>query len=162
MLNRSLTLAALLLVVALPNSADAQAGGPRRAPARRGAATVATDGVERDSTGNVVFRREVYSYPGSGRRDPFSSLIASGDIRPMIADLQIVAITLGQSERQSIATLKDRSSNEIYRVRVGSVFGRMRVTSIRQREVVVEIDEFGYKRQETLSINVPAGGGRRP
>lgn len=157
---RIVSLVALLLVAALPDFAEAQAGGRRPAPRRP--TNVSTDGVERDSTGNVLFRREVYSYPGSNRRDPFSSLIESGDIRPMIADLQIVAITLGQVERQSIATLKDRSSNEIYRVRVGSVFGRMRVTSIRQREVVVEIDEFGNKRQETLSINVPAGGGRRP
>jgi hypothetical protein len=161
MQRRLLCLAGLAVIaVALPMLVDAQ-GGRAGAAARRPAA-VKTDGLERDSLGNVLFRREVYSYPSAGRRDPFSSLIESGDIRPMIADLQIVAITVGQSDRQSIATLKDVSSSEIYRVRVGSVFGRMRVTSIRQREVTVEIDEFGYKRQETLSINVPVGGGRRP
>ena len=160
--RRFLTLAALaVLAVTLPMLADAQGG--RAGAARRPAApTVNTEGLERDSAGNVLFRREVYNYPSSGRRDPFASLIGTGDIRPMIADLQIIAITVGQSDRQSIATLKDRSSDEIYRVRVGSVFGRMRVTAIRQRDVVVEIDEFGYKRQETLSINVPVGGGRTP
>jgi hypothetical protein len=159
MLRRPFVLVAmLLLAVTLPMLSDAQEGaaGPQ-APAK-----VATDGIERDSAGNVLFRREVYSYPSAGRRDPFSSLIGTGDIRPMMADLLIVAITVGQSDRQSIATLKDRSTDEVYRVRVGSVFGRMRVTAIRQREIVVEIDEFGYKRQETLSINVPVGGGRRP
>lgn len=160
MLRRSLTLVALLLLaVTLPMLVDAQG---RRAGGARRPAEVATDGLERDSSGNVLFRREVYNYPSSGRRDPFSSLIESGDLRPMIADLQIIAITVGQSDRQSIATLKDRSSDEIYRVRVGAVFGRMRVTSIRQREITVEIDEFGNKRQETLSINVPVGGGRTP
>jgi hypothetical protein len=150
----------VLLAVLLPSRAEAQG---RRAGARRpAAATIPTEGIVRDSAGNVQFNREVYSYPSSGRRDPFSSLIETGDIRPMMADLQIIAITLGASERLSIATLKDKSSDEIYRVRVGSVFGRMRVTSIRQREIGLEIDEFGYKRQETLSINVPVGGGRRP
>jgi hypothetical protein len=159
MMRRSLSILGLILVaVALPMLSDAQEG---RARSRRPAA-VATDGIERDSSGNVLFRREVYSYPSGGRRDPFSSLIETGDIRPMIADLIVIAITLGQSDRQSIATLKDRSSDEIYRVRVGSVFGRMRVTAIRQREIEVEIDEFGYKRQENLSINVPVGGGRSP
>lgn len=159
MLRRSLALIALVsLAVTLPMLADAQGGGAGAARP----ADVATDGIERDSAGNVLFRREVYNYPSAGRRDPFSSLIETGDIRPMLADLQIIAITTGQNERQSIATLKDRSSDEIYRVRVGSVFGRMRVTAIRPRELLLEIDEFGYKRQETLSINVPVGGGRTP
>lgn len=154
--RRALTLFALIAVaVALPMLADAQARRGARAAA---APKVSTDGLQRDSSGNVLFSREVYNYPSQGRRDPFSSLIETGDIRPMIADLQVVAITLGQSDRTSIATLKDKSSNEIYRVRVGSVFGRLRVTAIRQREVMVEIDEFGYKRQESLSINVPVGG----
>ena len=158
MLRRTITLVALVATTAtLPMLVDAQA---RRGAARPAAPKVVTDGLQRDSSGNVLFSREVYNYPSQGRRDPFSSLIETGDIRPMIADLQVVAITLGQSDRNSIATLKDKSSNEIYRVRVGSVFGRLRVTAIRQREVVVEIDEFGYKRQEILSINVPVGGGR--
>ncbi len=158
MLRRILSgITLVTLAVTASASAAAQEARPAGPPPE-----VPTTGVERDSSGNVVFRREVYNYPAASRRDPFSSLIESGDIRPMIADLQIVAITVGQSDRQSIATLKDRSSDEIYRVRVGSVFGRMRVTSIRQRDIVVEIDEFGYKRQETLSIIVPAGGGRRP
>lgn len=159
MLRRSLAfLALVLLAVTLPMLVDAQGGGAGAARP----ASVATDAIERDSAGNVLFRREVYNYPSAGRRDPFSSLIETGDIRPMLADLQIIAITTGQNERQSIATLKDRSSDEIYRVRVGSVFGRMRVTAIRPRELLLEIDEFGYKRQETLSINVPVGGGRTP
>jgi hypothetical protein len=38
----------------------------------------------------------------------------------------------------------------------------MRVTAIRQREVALAIDEFGFTRQEVLSINVPSGGGRTP
>lgn len=152
--------AAVFVVAALaPAESGAQAARQRPQPARP---AVATDAVQRDSAGNVVFNREVYGYPRSGRRDPFSSLIESGDIRPMLQDLQVVAITMAQNERQSIATLQDVSSKEIYRVRVGSVFGRMRVVSIRQRELVLAIDEFGNTRQETLSINVPVGGGRTP
>ena len=147
--------AAMIAVPMLLTGQGRRAGGSE-APAGE----VNTANVPRDSAGNVIFRREVFSYPSSGRRDPFSSLIDNGDIRPLIQDLEIVAITVGQSDRFSIATLKDVSSNEIYRVRVGSVFGRMRVVAIRQREVVVAIDEFGNTRQETLSINVSVGGGR--
>lgn len=151
---RHLILAVLALAM-LPALASAQANNRRRV-------TVPTDGVKRDSSGAVIFNREVYNYPSSGRRDPFSSLIETGDIRPMLQDLEIVAITLAPSPAQSIATLKDVSSNEIYRVRVGSVFGRLRVVAIRQRDVVLAIDEFGNTRQETLSITVPVGGGRTP
>ncbi len=161
MTRRTGALALLAVVVALPLMATAQG---RRAGGSGGGepGKISTDALKRDSSGNVIFNREVFSYPSGGRRDPFSSLIETGDIRPMLADLEIVAITLSTNERMSIATLKDKSSDEIYRVRVGSVFGRMRVVAIRQREVVVAIDEFGNTRQETLSINVSVGGGRTP
>lgn len=155
MSQRMLTLG-LALFLALPAISEAQG----RRPARP--VEVPTEGIVRDSSGNVVFNREVYTYPRAGRRDPFASLITSGDIRPLLADLDIVGIILDPTGRNSVATLKDMSTNEIYRVRVGSVFGRMRVTAIRQREVALAIDEFGFTRQETLSINVPSGGGRTP
>ena len=152
-------LVAMLGVLALPTVAQGQTA---RAQARPKAPAVNTDRVVRDSAGNVVFQREVFGYPTSGRRDPFGSLLESGDIRPLLQDLLVVAITLAPTERQSIATLQDASTKEIYRVRVGSVFGRMRVVSIRQRDVVLAIEEFGNTRQETLSITVPVGGGRTP
>ena len=156
---RSWRLIAVLALLSAPAVAEAQ--GRRAAPPRR-ATQVNTDRVARDSSGNVVFQREVFGYPSDNRRDPFASLLESGEIRPMLQDLQVVAITLAPADRQSIATLRDVSTSEIYRVRVGSVFGRMRVVAIRQRDVVVAIDEFGNTRQETLSITVPAGGGRTP
>lgn len=161
MRRRLLAFAVLTVAVAVPMLGGAQAGR-RAAGARPARVAVPTDGLKRDSSGNVIFNREVYNYPSAGRRDPFSSLIETGDIRPMLQDLVVVAITLAPSDRQSIATLRDVSSNEIYRVRIGTVFGRMRVVAIRQREVVLAIDEFGNTRQETLSINVPVGGGRTP
>lgn len=154
--SNTIRFAVLLGLLAAPAMLSAQARGNQRPP------QVDTERVVRDSAGNVVFRREVFNYPSSGRRDPFGSLLESGDIRPLLQDLEIVAITLAPSQGQSIATLKDVSSNEIYRVRVGSQFGRMRVVAIRQREVVLAIDEFGNTRQETLSITVPVGGGRTP
>lgn len=154
----------LTLLVAAGVAAPLVAEAQRRPtqPARRPQVQVPTDQIARDSAGNVVFNREVFSYPSEGRRDPFASLITSGDIRPLLADLTIVGIALDPTGRNSVATLKDVSTNELYRVRVGSVFGRMRVTAIRQREVGLAIDEFGFTRQEVLSLNVPARGGRTP
>jgi len=81
-------------------------------------------------------------------------------MRPLLADLEIVGIILAGGN--SVATLRDISTGEIYRVRTGSTMGRIRVTAIRQREVALSIDEFGFTRQEVLSINVPSRGGRTP
>lgn len=156
-MRRSL-LALLACVAIVPVLVTAQGARPRAAAPEK--IVVPTPELPRDSAGNIIFNREVYSYPRSGRRDPFASLITTGDIRPILTDLEIVGIILDGS--RSVATLRDVSSSEIYRVRVGSTFGRMRVTAIRQREVSLAIDEFGFTRQEVLSITVPSRGGRTP
>ncbi|MFN0098729.1 MAG: hypothetical protein ACKVS7_08655 [Gemmatimonadaceae bacterium] len=111
-----------------------------------------------DSSGKIIFAREVFGYPRDGRRDPFASLIATGDIRPLFDDLRVTSVMYDPSGRTSMAMLKDISTNEIYKVRVGSVAGRNRITYIRTGVVGVAIDEFGFTRQEELTLNVPSGG----
>lgn len=136
--------------LALP--AGAQQGAPQ--PKRPAAAS--------HDTAQLAFRREVYTYGASGRRDPFASLIATGDIRPLVSDLLVAGIVYDPTGRNSVAMLEDISTGELYRARVGSVFGRLRVTAIREKEVQVAIDEFGFTRQETLSLNIPVPGERTP
>ena len=145
-------LVGIALLTAAPLAAQQPAGGARRPVA------VPTVQFPVDSQGRIIFRREVFSYPRDGRRDPFASLIATGDIRPLFADLIISVITEHPDPRQSMATLKDRSTGELYRARVGSVFGRIRITYIRAGEVGVAIDEFGFTRRETLTLSAQRGG----
>lgn len=109
----------------------------------------------RDSAGRIVFDRETFTYNRAGRRDPFASLIATGDIRPLFEDLMVTGIIVDPAGRNSFALLKDGSTNELYRARVGSVFGRIRVSAIRSGSVDLSIDEFGFSRQETLTLNAP-------
>ena len=159
MTNRRRSIGILLLVVVVPLFVTAQ----RRpaTPPRPTRAVIAPPEFDRDSAGNIVFNREVYTYPRASRRDPFQSLITSGDIRPLLADLEIGGIMFDPTGRNSLATLKDVSTGELYRARVGSVFGRMRVSAISRYTVTIAIDEFGFTRQEVLSTNAPTGG-RRP
>ena len=110
----------------------------------------------RDSAGRIIFARETFSYNRAGRRDPFASLIATGDIRPLVEDLALTGVIIDPAGRNSIALLKDVSTSQLYRARVGSVFGRVRVGAIRPREVVLVIDEFGFSRQETLMLQAPS------
>jgi hypothetical protein len=96
--------------------------------------------------------REVFAYEGGGR-DPFMSLLRSGDVRPLLSDLRLVSIIYdGQYPARSVATLRDVLTKAIYRVKTGNIVGRLRVTQIRPREVVFTVQEFGYERQETLSL----------
>ena len=107
---------------------------------------------KRGATSEMVFQREVYSYPGAGRRDPFASLLKSGDLRPLISDLRLVAVIYDATGRNSVAILRDLTTKDQYRVKTGQTLGRMRVAQIQPKHVVFTIDEFGYNRQETLSL----------
>lgn len=116
-------------------------GTPATQPAAKGAAHV-----------EVLISRETYSYPGTGRRDPFVSLMNTEELRPLLADLKLVAIAFDPSGRNSVAVLRDVTNKEQYRVKVGQEIGRMRVAAIREKNVVFGIEEFGYSRQESLAM----------
>ncbi len=100
----------------------------------------------------VGFRREAFNYERSGRRDPFLSLLHSNDLRPMINDLKLVAVLYDPVGR-SWAVMRDMTTKEQYRVKVGQQLGRMRVTQIHPKSVTFTIEEIGFSRQQTLALN---------
>jgi hypothetical protein len=133
------------LVLTLAWLAPALAAQAARADSARSAAAPS-------DTGPLSLSREVFSYQGAGR-DPFLSLLKSGDIRPLITDLKLVAIIYDERyAARSVAVLRDISTTKRYRVRTGDVLGRLRVTQIKPRDVVFTIQEFGFERQATLSL----------
>ena len=96
--------------------------------------------------------REVFSYRGSGR-DPFLSLLRSGDVRPLIEDLRVTTINFNpRYPSASVAVLRDTTVNQRYTVRVGDELGRLRIAEIREREIVVVLEEFGVERQQILRL----------
>lgn len=100
----------------------------------------------------VSLLREVFAYEGGGR-DPFMSLLRSGDVRPLLADLKLTTIVYdGRFAARSVAVLRDITNRRIYRVKTGDIIGRLKVTQIRPREIVFTVQEFGFERQETLSL----------
>jgi hypothetical protein len=112
--------------------------------------------------GAVTFYREVYTYSDEGRRDPFVSLMATGEMRPLLADLVLVGVIYDGAGRNSVASLIDGTTNESYRVKVGNVLGRMKVVKIGPQEITLDIDEFGFSRQETLLIDHTRKAGSTP
>jgi hypothetical protein len=109
----------------------------------------ASRSLDGNQAGNAV-TREVYSYAGIGRRDPFYSLILTDDLRPLLADLRLVGILYESSGRRTVAVMRDLQTNAQYRVTNGQSLGRMRVTQIRPRAVLFTIEEFGLSRQDSL------------
>ena len=94
--------------------------------------------------------REVFTFRGSGR-DPFLSLLESGEVRPLVEDLRITSITYDpRYPAASVAVLRDTIVNQAYPVRVGDELGRLRVVSIRPGEVTLVLSEFGSERQVVL------------
>jgi hypothetical protein len=108
----------------------------------------------KSATPEVLINRETYAYPGNGRRDPFVSLMNTEELRPLLGDLKLVGVALDPTGRNSVAVLRDMSTKEQYRVKVGQEIGRMRVAAIHAKDVVFGIEEFGYSRQESLAMMV--------
>ncbi len=108
--------------------------------------------TERGVKGEVSLNREVFSYDASGRRDPFISLMRSGDLRPMLSDLRLTTVLYDATGQNSIAVMRDQSTKDQYRVRVGMTLGRMRVAQIQPKQVVFTIEEVGFSRQEALAL----------
>lgn len=100
--------------------------------------------------GETELVREVFSFRGTSR-DPFLSLLESGDVRPLVQDLRITSITFDpRYPAASVAILRDTIVNKSYPLRVGDEVGRIRVAEISPGEVVLVIAEFGSERQVVL------------
>lgn len=139
-----------------PNAAHSGATRARDTVSITSAQAPTGDGTtsisERGGKNEIGLMRESFTYNPDGRRDPFVSLIASGELRPMISDLKLVTVIYDPSGR-SVAILRDVSTKEQYRVKTGQTLGRMRVARIDLKSVTFTLEEFGYSRQETLALN---------
>ena len=132
--------------------ANAAANAAANATAK-GAAPVAKHAApRRPDTATVVIERESFAYAAEGRRDPFKSLLTTSDLRPLLAELRLVGVAVDPEGPNSVAILRDLTTKQQHRVRVGQLLGRMRVAQIRQRAVVFTIEELGFSRQETLGL----------
>lgn len=100
----------------------------------------------------VEVLRETFAY-GGGARDPFGSLINTKSAGPELIDLQLVGIYQDmRSSANSVAVLREKQSGKRHKLRTGDQIGRLRVAQIRNKDVVFTVEDFGFERQETLSL----------
>lgn len=127
---------------------DAQAAAADSAEAAR----IAAARVDSASVTGPQARRETFAYTG-GSRDPFESLLDLASAGPELPDLQLVGIYQDLAyNSNSVALLRDRTNDRRFKLRVGDQLGRLKVAQIRQKDVVFIVEDFGFERQETLSL----------
>jgi hypothetical protein len=112
--------------------------------------SVSPDSVQRSKDMDMV--RETFAYSGASR-DPFNSLLNMAKNGPELADLQLVGIYQNLRARDaSIAVFREKDGGKRHKLRAGDQVGRSRLVQIRDRDVVFMIEDFGFERQETLSL----------
>lgn len=100
----------------------------------------------------IEVMRETFAYAG-GTRDPFASLLDGSSTGPEIADLDLVGVYQDlRSTGNSIVVLREKATAKRHKMRVGDQLGRARLVQIRPRDAVFTIRDFGFERQETLSL----------
>jgi hypothetical protein len=131
---------------ATPPAAGAAAARPGQHPSR--------DSIVDSTTIAVTYMREVYNYQGAAR-DPFSSLVTSASASTSFADLRLVSVLYDARGGRSVAVVRDKNRTSPMRLRRGDQVGRLRVIQIRPYEVVFQVEEFGFERQEVLTLQRP-------
>ncbi|HEV2086432.1 MAG TPA: hypothetical protein VGR09_15255 [Gemmatimonadales bacterium] len=100
----------------------------------------------------IEMSRETFSYGGAAR-DPFNSLFNMAKNGPELADLQLVGIYQNlRTPSSSVAVFREKGGGKRHKLRAGDQVGRSRLVQIRDRDVVFMIEDFGFERQETLSL----------
>ncbi|MFL5402012.1 MAG: hypothetical protein ACJ8BF_04265 [Gemmatimonadales bacterium] len=100
----------------------------------------------------IEMSRETFSYGGAAR-DPFNSLLNMAKSGPELADLQLVGIYQNLRRPEgSVAVFREKEGGKRHKLHAGDQVGRSRLVQIRDRDVVFMIEDFGFERQETLSL----------
>lgn len=107
----------------------------------------------------LVYEREVYTYRGENRRDPFRPLTAEEDMGPRFETLSLQGIIYSTGRGNSVALITD-GSGRVYRVRAGDMVGNSRIIEIGSARVVLAVEHFGTIRQEILELPTQRGTDR--
>lgn len=140
---------ALLFTISAAASLQAQAPPPASPPAAPGAAQQPMHLPAPEP--KLVFDREVFSYGGTGRRDPFKPLIGKESLGPLFDDLKLKGIIYSSDPARSIVLVQD-GSKKLYRAKRGEVIGNSRVVEIRPLAVRFAVENFGMVRYEVLEL----------
>jgi hypothetical protein len=120
----------------------------------------------------LVFEREVFTYPAFERRNPFRALVASDQGGPRFEQLRLMGIIYSDDPALSVAVVgtstvsisTDASAvsvqaGDAWYLKVGQSIGNIRVVEIRREQVVLEVEEFGLTEQKIMQLQTRRLGG---
>lgn len=120
----------------------------------------------------LVFEREVFTYPTLQRRNPFKALTGGSQGGPRFEELRVLGIIYSGRPSESVAVLgtstveysEDASTvtvqpGQSWYLKVGQSVGNIRVVEIHRDQVVVEVEEFGLTEQKIMQLQTRRLGG---
>ncbi len=120
----------------------------------------------------LVFEREVFTYPNVQRRNPFRPLTGGNQGGPRFEGLRVVGIIYSDDPSESLAVLgtstveysEDASTvtvqpGQSWYLKVGQAVGNIRIVEIHREQVVVEVAEFGITEQKIMQLQTRRLGG---
>jgi hypothetical protein len=118
----------------------------------------------------LVFEREVFSYPAFARRNPFVPLEgAQGGIR--YEQLSLIGIMYSTDPSASVAVVSTGGysvaddgtlspvEGDAYNVKVGQRIGNTTIREIQRDRVIVDVEEFGLTERRTMIFLSRRQGG---
>jgi hypothetical protein len=120
----------------------------------------------------LVFEREMFTYPSVTRRNPFRPLVSGDSGGPVFESLTLMGIVYSEDPSLSLATLSTYTlsvaqdgtvstagEGESYYMKVGQTIGNITVVEVNRDNVVVEVEEFGLTDRKTMFLLNRRQGG---
>lgn len=156
-MNRTpLFLAVLGVTLAVPSLVEAQDPQPPTPP--------------RPDT-ELVFEREVFTYPSFTRRNPFTSLTGANAGGPTFEQLSLIGIVYSSDPASSVAVMTtgtiqvaedgtlNATEGEAYYLKVGQGIGNTTIVEIRRDAVIVDVTVFDQVERNTMNFVSRREGG---
>ena len=153
--------AGLVAVTLLAFAGEVEAQTPPPAPAAQ---------PQQDT--ELVFSREVFSYPGFTRRNPFRPLEGT-DGGPRFEQLSLIGVMYSPDPSASVAVLSTGGvtvapdgttapvAGDAFYLKVGERLGNTTVVEIRRDAVVVDVEVFDAVERNTMTFVSRRQGGTR-
>ena len=121
----------------------------------------------------LVFEREVFTYPTFQRGNPFHALDSSDQGGPRFEQLRLMGIIFSEAPGASVAivgtstvsvtedgsTVSISPDGQSWYLKAGQSIGNVRIVEVRREQVVVEVAEFGITEQRIMQLQTRRLGG---
>jgi hypothetical protein len=119
----------------------------------------------------LVFEREVFSYPAFTRRNPFTALQGGNAGGPRYEQLSLIGIVYSSDPASSVAVITTGSivvaedgtmsatEGEAFYLKVGQSIGNTTIVEIRRDAVIVDVEVFDASERNTMNFVSSREGG---